>query len=277
MEKYRLIKNDKKEYEGRTLYRIKANRDIGEDVKKGDLGGYLSESCLISSDDDSWVYDDAMVIGSVLRDNATAKGDSIIINSIIKESHITGSKISDCIVSNSIVEDSAASKCDVRRSIIKGSTLKQITDETDILMLISHCIIKSSKVEYEKINDYPRLDFVAADKGLIRNQKDVMNIRIAGVDINFYNYNKKDTIGFSISTMSSSLYMSIHGENVKDGEEKCEENIKKNTENAINGYIDSCDDDDMVKELKGHVKLIVNVLYEALISFIEIKDENAKE
>ena len=104
-----------------------------------------------------------------------------------------------------------------------------------------------------------------------------MNIRIAGVDINFYNYNKKDTIGFSISTMSSSLYMSIHGEDVKDGEEKCEENIKKNTENAINGYIDSCDDDDMVKELKGHVKLIVNVLYESLISFIEIKDENAKE
>ena len=57
--KYELIPSDK---EG--LYRVKALKDFN-DVKKGDIGGYIQSENNLSQYDDCWIYDDAVV-----RDNA---------------------------------------------------------------------------------------------------------------------------------------------------------------------------------------------------------------
>ena len=63
------------------LHRIRALRDIGSDVKEGDLGGFVeSESNLSAETDDAaWIYNDAIAAGnayvdkaSVLRDRAVA-------------------------------------------------------------------------------------------------------------------------------------------------------------------------------------------------------------
>ena len=65
--KYELIPSDK---EG--LYRIKALKDFN-DVKKGDIGGYVESEKNLSQYDDCWIYDNAQVC-----DNAVVIGKAIV-------------------------------------------------------------------------------------------------------------------------------------------------------------------------------------------------------
>ena len=63
--KYELIPSDK---EG--LYRIKALKDFN-DVKKGDIGGYVEGEKNLSQLGDCWIYDNAIVSGdAIVCDNA---------------------------------------------------------------------------------------------------------------------------------------------------------------------------------------------------------------
>lgn len=63
----------------RRVYRIKALRDIGTDVKKGDIGGYVEDWGNLSQVGDCWIYDDSCVIEyGVVKDNAKIKGGSLI-------------------------------------------------------------------------------------------------------------------------------------------------------------------------------------------------------
>lgn len=59
--KYTFVKDDKFEFLGQTLYRIKALRSFG-DVKRGDLGGYIAKEENLSHDGTCWVYDEAWVM-----------------------------------------------------------------------------------------------------------------------------------------------------------------------------------------------------------------------
>ncbi|ATP12447.1 hypothetical protein BHOIPH791_06690 [Bartonella henselae] len=53
-----------------TLYRIRALRDF-DDVKAGDLGGFIENESNLSHDGNCWVYDNACVTwGSKIYDNA---------------------------------------------------------------------------------------------------------------------------------------------------------------------------------------------------------------
>ena len=65
--KYELIPSDK---EG--LYRVKALKDFN-DVKNGDIGGYVESENNLSQYDDCWIYDNAVV-----RDNAVVVGNAQI-------------------------------------------------------------------------------------------------------------------------------------------------------------------------------------------------------
>lgn len=65
------------------LHRIRALRDIGSEVKAGDLGGFVeSESNLsFEQEDDAWIFNDAIAAGegyvdkgSILRDRAVVCG-----------------------------------------------------------------------------------------------------------------------------------------------------------------------------------------------------------
>lgn len=69
---------------GITVNQIKALRDFS-DVEKGDIGGYIEIEYNLSHDDDCWVYDDAIVMGSahviedaVIREDAIVKGMATI-------------------------------------------------------------------------------------------------------------------------------------------------------------------------------------------------------
>ena len=89
--KYELLLNDfiypYGEEDGPKLYRIKALRNIADDVKKGDLGGYIESVNNLSNDDESWVYDNACVSGdSLIKDFAKVKDNAFVFgSSIIKD------------------------------------------------------------------------------------------------------------------------------------------------------------------------------------------------
>ena len=74
--KYELLRNDYIEYEGRTLYRIKALRDFGN-VKAGELGGYIEKEDNLSHEHNCWVYKHAKVFGNAkVYDNAYVSGNA---------------------------------------------------------------------------------------------------------------------------------------------------------------------------------------------------------
>jgi NDP-sugar pyrophosphorylase family protein len=59
--KYALTNETKKSPFGhRVLHRIQALRDIGDDVKKGDLGGWIECELNLSTFGESWIYNEAV-------------------------------------------------------------------------------------------------------------------------------------------------------------------------------------------------------------------------
>lgn len=61
--KYELTDNKIKISTGETLYQIKALKDFN-DVKTGELGGYIEREENLSQDGSSWVCDNACVYGN---------------------------------------------------------------------------------------------------------------------------------------------------------------------------------------------------------------------
>ena len=67
-----IFTDERKEVKGRTVTRIKAIKSFN-DVKEGDLGGFLEKEENLSHSGKCWVYDDACVY-----DNARVYGDAIV-------------------------------------------------------------------------------------------------------------------------------------------------------------------------------------------------------
>lgn len=83
--KYRLLKEDIRVIDGKVCHRIQALRDIGDDVKRGDLGGYVESEYNLSKDDESWIYPESFAYGNNICKNG--KNDIIDdeIKSLLKE------------------------------------------------------------------------------------------------------------------------------------------------------------------------------------------------
>lgn len=65
------------------LYRIQALKDF-DDVRKGDLGGYIAGEENLSQDGDCWIYDTSRVFPeSRVFENSKILGDSIIMDSSV--------------------------------------------------------------------------------------------------------------------------------------------------------------------------------------------------
>ena len=65
------------------LHRVRALRDVGAEVKAGDLGGFVeSESNLSATPgDNAWIYEDAIAAGDAYVDqNANLRGKAIACN-----------------------------------------------------------------------------------------------------------------------------------------------------------------------------------------------------
>jgi len=105
--RYRFIGHDK-------VYRIKACRNFNN-VKKGDIGGYIGKHCYLAQTGKCWIYDDAIVNGatfikgnSIIKDNAHINGRDIVIRDNCRISGyvvIAGENIT--IAGNSIIRNQA--------------------------------------------------------------------------------------------------------------------------------------------------------------------------
>lgn len=103
--KYELVKTEYRTVNNKKLYRIKALKNFGEDIKKGDLGGYVESEKNLSQKGDCWIFDNATVTdNAIVKDNALVcdwsivdgksiiSGDTVIDgNSQIKDTTITNS------------------------------------------------------------------------------------------------------------------------------------------------------------------------------------------
>ena len=73
--KYEILNGNDAEFiecYGRTLYRIRALKDF-DNVKAGDIGGYIESESNLSQEGDAWIYDNAKIF-----DNVTIYGDARI-------------------------------------------------------------------------------------------------------------------------------------------------------------------------------------------------------
>lgn len=77
MPKYKILKNEKNDFCGKTLYRIKALKDFtlidGTEIKAGDLGGYVQSRKNLSQRGSCWICENAYVF-----DNARVYGNAMV-------------------------------------------------------------------------------------------------------------------------------------------------------------------------------------------------------
>ena len=114
--KYELISSD---MEG--LYRVKALRDFN-DVKKGDIGGYVESEKNLSQLGDCWIYDNAIVSdnaqvcnNAIVCGNARIRGNAIVRDNarVLVNARVFG---------NAIIRDNAVVRGDAR---IRGHAVVQ--------------------------------------------------------------------------------------------------------------------------------------------------------
>ena len=80
--KYEILidKENTIEFEGRTLHRIRALRNFN-DVKAGDIGGFVESEWNLSQEGNCWIYDDAICMDSAsVCDNAKMYNRSCMYN-----------------------------------------------------------------------------------------------------------------------------------------------------------------------------------------------------
>ena len=78
MKKYELTDETITAGNGQVLYRIRALVDIGEDIKAGDLGGYIAGENNLSHEGNAWVFGSAKVY-----DNARGFGDARVTGNAV--------------------------------------------------------------------------------------------------------------------------------------------------------------------------------------------------
>ena len=123
MKKYE-ITNKSIEFEGKTLYRIKALHDFN-DVKTGDLGGFVESEDNLSHHGDCWIYGNTKVLDDAYVDgNARVLGNAVVSHS----SRITENAVicKNAYISNSYVHGAAVITDNARivcESTICGTTM----------------------------------------------------------------------------------------------------------------------------------------------------------
>lgn len=107
--KYTLLRDDVRTKDFAPVFRIKALKSFNN-VKKGDLGGYIDEKTNLSHDGNAWIYDDAVVVDSDISDNAVVKHNALVDASQLKHNAVIQDKtcvIGSVITENARVQDQA--------------------------------------------------------------------------------------------------------------------------------------------------------------------------
>jgi len=113
-DKYKLIPSDHT-YLSIKLYRIEALKNF-DDIKCGDLGGFVNSDSILDQNDDSWIYGDSTVV-------QTYVSGSKIRSSFISNSSCLNSQISNSTIDNSTIKNSIVNSVNALFSIVTCSNL----------------------------------------------------------------------------------------------------------------------------------------------------------
>lgn len=94
------LTGETKIYNGVTLYRIKALKDIKKyEVVAGDLGGFVQYSSNLSQEDGSWITKDSIVMGStILRYDSLVRGTVLADVEVFGRVTVFDSDVSDSVL-----------------------------------------------------------------------------------------------------------------------------------------------------------------------------------
>lgn len=159
--KYELIKeNFIFDNKGNKLYQIKALINFGN-VKKGELGGYISEDVQLNQFDDSWVDKDSIVAGKIKIQNSFITNSKIFMpvlknisihvqtNFSIKNSKISDSFLSDVI---GLIEDSSVTSSNVENYMyLKESCVINLTATSGIIVESNCKVLDKKYTEFKYI------------------------------------------------------------------------------------------------------------------------------
>lgn len=163
--KYELLLNNKIEYKGKTLYRIKALRNFGY-VLEGDVGGYIESEGNLSHEGGCWVHDNAKVCDNAriyddakifddaqIYDNARIFDNSLVVdNSIIHgDVHVYGyAEIYDNAVINkgNIIGQISMPFKDIFQHQCRNRVLTAILTENDEILYTIGCQSNITEKEF---------------------------------------------------------------------------------------------------------------------------------
>ena len=192
--KYELLLDNKIEYEGKILYRIKALKDFrditGFIINAGELGGYIESENNLSQEDGSWVCCNSHVCGdAIIR-------DSIIKDSVIKDSHICEAVIFDSDIEYSTIQNSHISysnvyKSDICESHTENSHIEDLTIKNSYICKsniknsnIKNSYIKKSNIEKSNIKKsnikFANIENSELTKAIIKNNVTIVDGNLTG-------------------------------------------------------------------------------------------------
>lgn len=134
-----------------TVYRIEALQDFN-DVKVGDLGGWVQSEANLSQEGMSWIYGEACVVEDALvKDNAVVLGNALAVyQAVIKDSAIvTGNAF---VAGSSIIADNACvsnSACVLQEAKIMGNA-----EVKDFAFVGGYAVLKDDAVVAENDEFY---------------------------------------------------------------------------------------------------------------------------
>ncbi len=113
MKKYELVLDDKQNYAGVTLYRIRALKDFtcidGFTVHKGDLGGWIQTEDNLSQDGLSWICGEGIACDcGLVRDNGMVCGNGVARGcSLVRDNGVVYGTVhgQGFVCGNAIIED----------------------------------------------------------------------------------------------------------------------------------------------------------------------------
>lgn len=167
--KYELT-DETKEFEGRTLHRIRALKDFRKwppYIHKGDLGGFVESEFNLSQEGDCWIGDNSIVFDNArVYDDAVVYGRSSICNDvrIFHEARVHESHCDDSawIYGNARVYDSYCSG----NSLIYGHTMLCSAKVRDFARINGSSHINNSTVcDYAQITGNALVDCYSIIKG----------------------------------------------------------------------------------------------------------------
>ena len=185
-ERYKLLKRDHITVNGTTLYRIQALVDINDNVKKGDLGGYIErKSNLDLYGGTSWVYPDSKVYGYVYIAGDTRVINSKIFNTedndfIIRNAYIVRSMIKNSIINSNYnirIYNSDLVNCSVgsQINVIGKTTVVAIANSKISECVICPIIYKNGTIPKTFVYDSNLFSMNIPAGSLIMNSRDIIS------------------------------------------------------------------------------------------------------